>query len=174
MAVWEVVEVVAVAVATVFIIRNFLVQPFLVSGASMEPNFSSGDYLVIDEVSYRFREPERGETIVFRYPNNPSVYYIKRVIGLPGERVVVKEGFITVYNSQNPDGIKLKENYLLPGVRTSGNIDEVLGEGKYFVLGDNRNYSFDSRSWGVLPKDNLVGIVRLRLFPVNNLAAFIN
>lgn len=174
MAVWEVVEVVAVAVATVFIIRNFLVQPFLVSGASMEPNFSSGDYLMIDEVSYRFREPERGETIVFRYPNNPSVYYIKRVVGLPGERVVIKDGFVKVYNQQNPKGFKLQEDYLLPGVRTSGNVDEVLGEGKYFVLGDNRNYSFDSRSWGALPESNLIGVVRLRLFPVNNLAAFIN
>ena len=89
-AVWEVLEVVLVAVVTVFVIRTFLVQPFLVSGASMEPNFGNGNYLLIDEVSYRFREPERGEVVVFRYPDNPSVYYIKRLIGLPGEEIKVR------------------------------------------------------------------------------------
>ncbi len=172
LAIWEVLEVVVVAVATVFIIRTFLIQPFLVSGASMEPNFSSGDYLLIDEISYRMREPQRGEVVVFKYPDNPSVYYIKRIIGLPGERVVIKEGGITVYNSQNPEGLKVDEGYLVAGIRTSGRVDVVLDDSHYFVLGDNRNYSFDSRSWGPLPEEDIIGLARLRLLPVTKAQAF--
>lgn len=172
LAVWEVAEVVLVAVVTVFFIRTFLIQPFLVSGASMEPNFSSGDYLLIDEITYRFREPERGEAVVFRYPQNPSTFYIKRVIGLPGERVVVKDGRVLIYNQQFPEGAKIEQDYLTPGVRTTGNLDVTLSENNYFVLGDNRNYSFDSRSWGTLPRKNITGLVRLRLLPISKVQAF--
>ncbi len=172
LAVWEVVEVVAIAVVTVFVIRTYLVQPFLVSGASMEPNFSTGDYLIIDEVSYRFREPSRGEAIVFRYPENPSVFYIKRVIGVPNERVIVHDGKVKIINMEHPQGFMVEEQYLNPSIRTMGEIDEVLGKDQYFVLGDNRNYSYDSRNWGLLPKDNVIGVVRLRLFPFNELKAF--
>jgi len=172
LSVWEVIEVVAVAVVTVFVIRTYLVQPFLVSGASMEPGFSTGDYLLIDEISYRFREPQRGEIVVFRYPEDPKIYYIKRVIGLPGERVIVRDGFVTIYNDVSPEGFQLNESYLTPGIRTIGNTDQALAPGEYFVLGDNRNYSYDSRSWGILPRENVVGLVRVRLFPFTEAEAF--
>ena len=155
---WEVLEVVLISVVTVFIIRNFLAQPFLVSGASMEPNFSHGNYLIIDEVTYRFREPERGEVIVFRYPKDRSVYFIKRIIGLPGERVVVKNSAVNVY--QNGEKVLTESG-------TSGSTEITLGENKYFVLGDNRYNSFDSRNWGPVEKKDIIGIARLRVLPLN-------
>jgi len=172
LAIWEVLEVVLVAVVTVFVIRTFLIQPFLVSGASMEPNFSSGNYLIIDEITYQFREPKRGEVIVFKYPNNPSTYYIKRVIGLPSEKITIQQGQILIYNQEYPDGLVLKEDYLLSGPRTTGNISKKLENTEYFVLGDNRNYSYDSRSWGPLNKKYIIGIARLRLLPINKAQAF--
>lgn len=168
---WEIFEVVLVAVITVVIIRNFLIQPFLVSGASMEPNFSSGDYLLIDEVSYRFRQPERGEVIVFHYPADESTYYIKRVIGLPNERLVIGEGKIMFFNKEHPNGFTVEEDYLPIGIETSGVKEVVLKDNEYFVLGDNRNFSFDSRSWGSLQKAEIVGLVRLRLWPFNKVMA---
>ena len=168
---WEIFEVVAIAVVAVVAIRSFIVQPFLVSGASMEPNFSSGDYLLIDEVSYRFNQPERGNVIVFHYPGDESVYYIKRVIGLPGERLLISDGKIKIFNSENPDGFVLDEFYLPSGLKISGNEEITLKDGQYFVMGDNRNYSFDSRSWGNLQKSEIVGLVRLRLWPFNKAMA---
>ena len=93
---WEILEVVFVATATVFLIRTFLVQPFVVSGASMEPNFSEKDYLLIDEITYRFKEPERGEVVVFRYPLDESVFFIKRIIGIPGDQVISQGGRIRI------------------------------------------------------------------------------
>lgn len=172
LAFWEVAEVILIAVVTVFFVRTFLMQPFLVSGASMEPNFSTGNYLLIDEVTYRLRAPERGEVVVFKYPNDPSVYYIKRIIGLPGEQVVVRAGGVEIINKEHPEGFKVDEAYLDTSLKTLGNIDSVLGENDFFVMGDNRSFSYDSRSWGSLPKDNIIGIVRLRLFPVSSIEAF--
>ncbi len=171
LAVWEVLEVVLVAVATVFLIRSFLVQPFLVSGASMEPNFSTGNYLLIDEVAYRFREPQRGEVIVFKYPQNPSIYYIKRIVGLPGETVKVEKGTVGIVKSDGTEQV-LPEKYLPPGTLTSGTVTRTLGPTEYFMLGDNRNYSFDSRGWGPMDKKYIVGLVRLRLLPINQAQAF--
>lgn len=172
LAIWEVLEVVLVAVVTVFLIRYFLMQPFLVSGASMEPNFSSGHYLIIDEITYRFREPKRGEVIVFKYPNNLSTYYIKRIIGMPGEKIEISGGKVTIYNQEFPNGLTLKEDYLLSGPRTSGNITKNLSSTEYFMMGDNRNYSYDSRSWGPLDKKFVIGIARLRLLPITKAQAF--
>jgi signal peptidase I len=172
LAFWEVAEVVLIAVVTVFAIRTFLMQPFLVSGASMEPNFETGNYLLVDEVTYRLRTPERGEVIVFKYPNDPSVYYIKRIVALPGERVVVNDGEVKIFNKQHLQGMTLDESYLDKNLMTVGNIDVVLDSNDYFVMGDNRNYSYDSRSWGSLPKANIIGIVRLRVFPIGSAKAF--
>ncbi|MDD5430814.1 MAG: signal peptidase I [Candidatus Pacebacteria bacterium] len=169
---WEVAEVVLVAAATVFIVRTFLAQPFLVSGASMEPTFSSGNYLLIDEFTYRLREPQRGEVVVFRYPGNPSVYYIKRIIGLPTERVVVQKGEVRIFRKGDDEGLVVKEPYLPQGLKTGGDVTVVLGNNEYFVLGDNRNFSYDSRSWGVLPQKNILGVVRLRLLPFAQAAVF--
>lgn len=170
-SIWETFEIVLVAVITVVIIRNFLIQPFLVSGASMEPNFSSGDYLLIDEITYRFREPERGEVAVFHYPGDESTYYIKRIIGLPGERLAITDGKIIIFNKEHPKGFNPEERYLPLGLGTSGKKEIVLKDSEYFVLGDNRNYSFDSRSWGNLQKAEIVGLVRLRLWPFNKVVA---
>lgn len=170
-SVWEIFEVVLVAVIAVFIIRNFILQPFLVSGASMEPSFSSGDYLVVDEMTYDFRAPQRGDVIVFHYPGDESVYYIKRIVGLPGETLKITGGEICVFNSEHPNGFILDESYLPPGLKTSGQEQVILKSNEYFVLGDNRNYSFDSRSWGNLTKKEIVGLVRLRLWPFNKVMA---
>ncbi len=157
-SIWEIAEVVLISLVTVFIIRNFIAQPFLVSGASMEPNFQNGNYLIIDEITYRLREPARGEVIVFRYPKDPSVYFIKRVIGLPGERVVVLGADAYVYKS----GVQVFHE-----TGTVGALDRTLGPGEYFVLGDNRYNSFDSRNWGPVPQKDIVGVARLRVFPIN-------
>ena len=136
----------------------------------MEPTFSSGDYLLIDELSYRFRPPERGEVIVFHYPGNESTFYIKRIIGLPEEKLIFKDGKIWVVNKENPRGFALEENYLPLGLKTSGK-EIAVGDNQYFVLGDNRNYSYDSRNWGALKKDEIIGLVRLRLWPFNKVLA---
>ncbi len=168
----EVFEIAFVAVGSVFLVRTFLVQPFVVSGSSMAPNFENGDYLLIDELTYRFRVPERGEVVVFRYQNNPSTYFIKRVIGLPGEHVQIKNNQIAVTPHGATEPIALKESYLPPGVVTGGDAEYSLNEHEYFVLGDNRSFSFDSRSWGLLEAHNMVGIARLRLWPLPQLQAF--
>lgn len=169
-SVWETVEIGIIAIIAVLVIRNFLIQPFLVSGASMEPTFSSGDYLLIDELSYKLREPERGEVIVFRYPGDESVFYIKRVIGLPGDTISFKDGKAYISNKDNPNGFVLDETYLQTGVMTTGK-DFTLPAGQYFVMGDNRSYSFDSRSWGSVKSSEIIGLVRLRLWPLNKILA---
>jgi len=171
-SVLEVFEVALIAVVSVFLIRTFLVQPFLVSGASMAPNFSSGDYLLVDELTYRVREPERGEVVVFSYPSEGSTYFIKRVIGLPGEGIKIEGNIVSVFSEEYPEGFVLDENYLPPGTVTRGSVDLRLSEGEYFVLGDNRSYSFDSRSWGTLVYEDIVGLARVRLWPLGSLRAF--
>ncbi|MBI4087544.1 MAG: signal peptidase I [Candidatus Liptonbacteria bacterium] len=168
----EIFEIAVVALGAVFLIRSFLVQPFLVSGSSMVPEFSHGDYLLIDEITYRFRQPERGEVLVFKYPNNPSTYFIKRIVGLPGEDVEIKDNKITIFNNGNPDGFALKESYVAKSVYTSGSERVRLKSDEYLMLGDNRSYSFDSRNWGPLKASNIVGLVRLRLWPLNEVSAF--
>ncbi|MEK9173192.1 MAG: signal peptidase I [Patescibacteria group bacterium] len=169
----EVVEVALIAVISVFLVRTFLVQPFLVSGESMAPNFSDGDYLLVDELTYYFRTPGRGEVAVFRYPSgNGSTYFIKRVIGLPGEKVKISEGKIYIFNQDNPQGFLLAEDYLPQRAVTAGDAEFKIDGENYFVLGDNRSYSFDSRSWGLLNKKEIVGLARLRLWPLAHMKAF--
>jgi signal peptidase I len=163
---WELIKVFLLACAIIIPIRYFLVQPFFVRGASMEPNFSDGEYLVIDELSYYLREPRRGEVVVFRYPNNPSQFFIKRLIGLPGETVRVEDGQITLVNEVYPTGVVLDESRYLPdSMRTGGRVAATLGADEYFVLGDNRAASSDSRAWGVLPGEDIVGRAWVRAFP---------
>lgn len=167
---WEIVKIVVIALVIVIPIRYFLFQPFFVKGQSMEPNFENGDYLLIDEISYRFREPQRGEVIVFKYPNDISQRYIKRIIGLPGETVEISGGQITVYSAE---GTKLldESEYLSQLEYTSGNILMTLNEDEYFVLGDNRLASADSRRWGSLPEKDIIGRVFFRAFPFVTLSA---
>ena len=167
---WEVLEVVFIATVTVFLIRTFLVQPFVVSCASMEPTFSERDYLLIDEVTYRFRDPERGEVIVFRYPLDERTFFIKRIIGMPGETVISENGLIRVLKDGKE--IAINEAYLSPGARTDDTFTVRLGEDQYFVLGDNRSHSFDSKNWGAVQRKEIVGLARLRIFPLNRLSLF--
>jgi signal peptidase I len=161
---FEIFETVIIAVVAVIIVRMFVVQPFVVSGASMEPSFYNGNYLLVDELTYRFREPSRGEVIVFRYPGDNKSFYIKRIIGLPGEHVFIDQGKITITKTDGSTET-LKEPYLGDMI-TSGTFERQINQNEYFVMGDNRNFSFDSRSWDKqLTHDGIVGIVKLRLWP---------
>ncbi len=162
---FEILEIVIIALAIIIPIRYFLVQPFFVRGQSMEPTFHDGDYLVVDEITYRFREPQRGEVVVFRFPGNPADFYIKRIIGLPGEIVEIKAGKIRIYNSDYPSGFLLEEPYLPRNLKTEGNVRTQLGDNEYFVLGDNRGASYDSRKWGTVQRRNIIGRVWLRAWP---------
>ncbi len=166
---FEMLETVAIAVVAVLLVRSFVTQPFLVSGSSMEPTFSDGNYLLVDELSYDFRAPERGEVVVFKYPGDPSSYFIKRIIGLPGETVNIRNGNVSVTNAQGTE--MLNESYTLKNDTTT-NMERTLGKGEYFVMGDNRNFSFDSRSWGPVPTKDIVGVVRFRLWPLQSAKAF--
>jgi len=171
---WDIVKVTVVALVLAGLVRYFLVQPFFVEGSSMEPNFESGEYLLIDEISYYFKPIERGEVVVFHYPLDTSKYYIKRIVGLPGETVEVKNNKVIIYNDKNPDGFALVEDYLLENLVTEGGLKQKLGQDEYFVLGDNRAVSSDSRRWGTLPKNDIVGRVWIRAWPVSKAAIFTN
>ena len=168
--IWETAKIIIISLAIIIPIRYFLFQPFFVRGASMEPNFENGEYLIIDEISYRFHEPERGDVVVFKYPKYPSQYYIKRVVALPNEIIKIEDGEVTIFNKENPTGFILDESYLSEGNEfTSGNLEISLSEDDYFVLGDNRKASSDSRKWGLLPRKYIVGRAWLRAWPVNRL-----
>lgn len=164
---WEIAKVLLVSLAIVLPIRYFIVQPFIVRGASMEPNFEDREYLVIDELSYYLRTPERGEVIIFHYPLDPSQYFIKRIIGLPGEHVEIQSGRVRISNTEFPRGFTLEEPYLHPPDRpTHPDVIAALGAGEYFVMGDNRDFSSDSRMWGLLEKKFIVGRTFFRAWPL--------
>ena len=137
---WDFIRFTIIAILIIVPIRLWIAQPFIVSGASMEPVFDNGDYLIIDEFSYHFRKPQKDEVIVFHYPLDPSKFFIKRVVGLPGETIEF-------------DGKKV-----------------VLGENEYFVMGDNRTASSDSRIWGSVPENFIIGRALVRLWPFNKAA----
>lgn len=160
------------AVVTIFLVRYFLFKPFYVRGASMEPNFFDKEYLIIDEITYRVRAPERGEIIVFHYPQNRSEYFLKRIIGLPGERIKIKDGSVIVYNQEYPEGAVLSEEYLLDGLKNRPDVSYNLSETQYFVMGDNRNSSFDSRFFGPVEKKEIIGRVWLRGWPFHRAKIF--
>ncbi|KND52075.1 MAG: signal peptidase I [Parcubacteria bacterium C7867-007] len=153
------------AVIIVVPIRVFVAQPFVVEGESMYPTFDNADYLVINEFIYRFHAPERGDVVVFRLPGDPSKFLIKRVIGLPGETVRINHGEVSIITPAGQT-IKLDEAYVVTEDATYTR-DAALGADQYFVMGDNRPRSSDSRAWGTLPKQNIVGRVDLRLFPLD-------
>ena len=168
--IWEIAKIIIISLAIIIPVRYFLIQPFFVRGASMEPSFEDSDYLVIDEISYRFDNPKRGEVIVFHPPHALSQFFLKRIIGLPGEEVFIKDGGVIIKNKEFLDGKILDESsYLEPGLLTSGNLDVKLGVNEYFVMGDNRLHSSDSRSWGPVSRDLFIGRVLLRAFPFNKL-----
>lgn len=138
----------------------------------MESNFLNNDYLMVDKLSYRFLEPQRGDVIVFKYPLDPSQYYIKRIVGMPNETVEIKEGKVIVYNNEFKLGAALDEFYLDKDQTTSGNLKIKLDENEYFVMGDNRVQSSDSRRWGPLMNKFIVGRAWLRLWPLNKMTMF--
>lgn len=162
-------KVVFISLIIVLPIRAFIMQPFIVRGASMEPTYAQGEYLVVDQASYYFREPERGEVIVFRYPRNPKQFFIKRIIGLPGERIEIRNGVLKIINDEHPEGFALEEPYIAEALRTGPDTIMVLDEEEYFVLGDNRTQSLDSRIWGPLDENFFVGRAWIRLWPFSRI-----
>ena len=163
--VWEVSKIVLIALIIVVPIRFFVFQPFFVKGQSMEPNFHNSDYLIVDEFTYNFKAPERGDVIVFKYPRDPHQKYIKRIIGLPEETIEIQDNQIII--SKYLDTMILDESEYLPvSVSTSGTVRITLGEDEYFVMGDNRTASSDSRRWGALPEENIIGRAILRPWPL--------
>jgi signal peptidase I len=170
-------------------VRVFLFQPFFVQGASMEPNFEDNQYLIVNEFGYKetkigvankdlftlnsFKDLSREDVVVFRYPKNRSQFFIKRVIGLPGEKIEVKDNKVKIFNDTNQDGLILDESqYLSSAEKTFGDLTLTLKENEYFVMGDNRMFSSDSRFWGPVSKADIVGKVTFRAWPLNNIKAF--
>lgn len=157
------------AVAVV-VIRFFVFKPFVVKGASMEPNFHEKEYLIIDELTYRLSDPHRGDIIVLRTYTDDREYFLKRVIGLPGERVQIVNGRVRIYNKDHADGFYLNEsNYLSPSVVTTGDTDITLKSDEYFVMGDNRSASLDSRRIGPIKNKDVIGRVLLRGWPLERI-----
>jgi len=168
---WEIFKVLVIVFVSAIIIRGFVAQPFIVEGSSMEPDFHSGEYLLVEKLGYHFHRPNRGDVIVFRYPNNPEISYIKRIIGLPGETIQVYKNQVFANNT------KLTEDYLSPKEITaiSQNPDTpyeiTLTDEQFFVMGDNRQHSSDSREWGPLDRKFIIGRSALVLYPRQNISA---
>jgi signal peptidase I len=168
----ELVKIVLVALAIVIPIRFFVLQPFTVKGASMEPNFHDNEYLIIDEISYRLHQPKRGDVVVLHNPSLLSEFFIKRVIGLPGERIVVADGKVSVFDSTGKGGVLNESAYLPAGRTTFGDIDITLGSDEVYLMGDNRPASLDSRSFGPIKLNDLVGRTAIRAWPITKAAVF--
>lgn len=164
-------QIAVMALLIIWLTRSFLILPFIVKGASMEPNFHENEYLIVDEVSYHFRSPQRGEIVVFRPPELERQFYIKRVIALPGERVEVRDNRVTVFNADYPNGFVLDETYLPAHLAAGPDDYTVLGAHEYYMLGDNRGESLDSRTIGAIPEENIVGRVWLRGLPIEKAGA---
>jgi len=158
----ELLQFIVIAVILVLGIRVYIAQPFIVSGDSMIPNFENGQYLIVDELSYHLRTPERGEVVIFKYPRDNSKFFIKRIVGLPGETIVVENQTVSI---EKGDEATLLEEPYIKG-KTFKDTRLELKENEYFVLGDNREASSDSRSWGAVREDLIVGRAFVRLFPV--------
>lgn len=163
----EFIKTVVAIVLIAFFVRFFLFQPFVVEGSSMEPNFHNNEYLLVNKLSYRLTEPKRGDVIVFHPPTAPGVNYIKRIIALPGETVEIRDGEIYV-NSTKIDEPYIPQERTLVRNSEAANLKATLSQGEYFVLGDNRDHSSDSREWGNVPKENIIGRAWVVLFPMNN------
>ena len=170
LALFDFVKTIVIVVILAFVIRVFIIQPFIVEGQSMEPTFHNNDYLITEKVTYKFKTPQRGEVVIFHPPDNTSVNYIKRIIGLPGDTVEIKNGSIFVNSKE------LTEQYLNSDDQTAlsqGNQAKItLGEQEYYVFGDNRNHSRDSRELGPIPLSNIVSRVWVRLLPIGSVKAF--
>ena len=159
----------AISLIIVIPVRIFIAQPFIVSGESMYPTFETGQYLIVDQLSYRFNDPQRGDVVIFNYPKNPSKFFIKRVIGLPSETVVV-DGTSVYITKTDGEEILLKEPYI--AMQKESDIKTTLEDDEYFVMGDNRLASLDSRVWGPLEEKFIVGKAYIRLLPFDKMTFF--
>lgn len=169
----EIVKFTLIALAIVIPIRAYVAQPFIVSGASMDPTFETGQYLIVDQLSYHFEAPKRGEVIIFRYPRDPETFFIKRIIGLPGETISLNNGKVTIINQEHPEGLAIDEAaYITKEHKTSDTFTLTLGIDEYFVMGDNRPQSSDSRAWGPLEEKYIVGRPFVRLLPFTKVSVF--
>lgn len=166
----ELIKIAVLAGITIGLVRYFIFKPFYVEGQSMQPTFQQKEYLIIDEISYRFKEPQRGEVVVFRAPVLQKDFYLKRIIGLPGERVKIEDNKVIIYNNENSAGILIEEEYLTG--TTPGSSTVTLGPDEYYVLGDNRKASFDSRRFGSISRDDIIGRTWLRGWPINRVTLF--
>ena len=164
---WELFRFALIALAIVVPIRFFMAEPFVVSGSSMVPTFLDGNYLIVDKISYRLDDPKRNDVDIFRYPNDQTKFFIKRIIGLPNETVDIKGKSVTITNGEYKDGFKLDEPYVKN--TSSNNMHFELKNDEYFVMGDNRSGSSDSRSWGPLKRKFLTGRALLRLLPISEI-----
>lgn len=164
---YETLRTIVLVLLAAFLVRSFIAQPFVVQGRSMEPTFHHQDYLVVDKVNYRLNPPQRGDIVVFKAPEDPSQNYIKRIVGLPGETVTIENNSISI------NGTAIDEPYiseLLPQAASLGSffLEQPLGADEYFVLGDNRDHSSDSRRWGPLPERNIIGRALITVFPAKD------
>lgn len=171
---WDLLKFAIIALAVVIPIRMWIAQPFVVSGESMYPTFDNGQYLIVDEISYILGNIHRGDVVVFRYPGDTKRFFIKRLIGLPNEKIIVTDKDVTIINKDNPNGFKLTEPYVNEKIFTQTG-EYTTGDGEYFVMGDNRNKSSDSRTWGEsspvkLTNKLMIGKAFLRLLPFNEIS----
>jgi len=167
---FDFIKTIIIIVILAALIRQFLIQPFIVDGQSMEPKFQNNDYLITDKISYRLHAPQRGDVVIFHPPDNPSVNYLKRIAGVPGDTIEIKQGDVFINDK------KIIEPYVNSGDKTktptNDELKVTLKTDEYFVLGDNRNHSRDSREIGPIPRDNIVSRIWLRLFPLNSIGLF--
>ena len=172
--VWEIVKIVVIALVIIVPVRMYIIQPFIVEGASMEPNFYDGQYLIVDELSYLLGTPKRGEVVIFHPPSDKDVYYIKRVIGLPGERVLIENGSIYIFNNSKPTGTRLnEEEYSLDHKIVKSEKDDLtLKDDEYYLIGDNRTNSLDSRRIGPIKIDFIKGRAWVRALPFDDFSIF--
>jgi len=168
---WEFVRYAIIALIIVIPFRIFIAQPYVVSGSSMDPTFKDADYLIVDQLSKRFEEPQRGAVVIIRYPKDTSKFFIKRLIGFPGETVEIKNGSVYIQGVLKESALNeatlLNEPYVVYG--KNENFSIKLGVDEYFVMGDNRAGSSDSRAWGTLPKKYIIGRPVIRLLPINKI-----
>lgn len=175
--IWETFKVILISLIIILPIRYFLIQPFFVKGQSMFPNFHDKEYILVDKWTYRLGRPERGDVIIFRYPNNPQEYFIKRILALPGESIQVGDNTVTVFNSRYPGGFAVNESAYLPkanptyctGNNTWCGRRVTLEADDYFVMGDNREHSSDSRFFGPVNRSFFAGLAWLRLWPLDRI-----
>jgi signal peptidase I len=163
----EIIRFALIAIALVLPIRLFIAQPFIVSGTSMIPTFENGEYIIVDQLSYKLHEPVRGDVVIFKFPEDTSKYFIKRVIGLPGETIIMDGQKVTIVNDENPNGFPIDEPYIKNVGGAS--IEMTLEDDEFFVMGDNRTSSYDSRFWGPLGEDYVVGRAFIRLLPASSI-----